>query len=223
MVEPPTERAAVNPPPLPIDRRAAVVRVELDATSWVDVVHGFVPEPDALFEHLRASLPWTQGRSVRDGRMIPDPRLGASLRREQLAAIPILRATGLVLENRYRIRAGGIGLVMYRDGRDSVGFHRDDEMRYLDNTVVAAVCLGATRPVVLRPCAAGPEHVFELGNGDLYVMGGRCQADWLHALPKVEDCGPRISALWRWTSKQGPPVSSPTHFIADAPRKRHWR
>ena len=47
--------------------------------------------------------------------------------------------------------------------------------------------------------------------GDLIVMGGRCQADWLHAVPKVHDAavGPRISAQYRWTSRKGRPDIQP--------------
>ena len=81
-------------------------------------------------------------QSIREGKMIPDPRLGASLRREEVARIPVLHFTTLALEARYRIRLGGLGLVLYRHGRDSVGFHSDDEMRWLDNTIVAGLCFG---------------------------------------------------------------------------------
>jgi len=43
------------------------------------------------------------------------------------------------------------------------------------------------------------------GSGDLIVLGGRCQANWLHAVPKVPGPLPagRISAQWRWTSRTG--------------------
>ncbi len=210
--------------PLPVDRKAPVERIALDEGSWVDVVRGFAPDTDALFEHLRTEIAWTQNSSIREGRKIPDPRLGASLGVDAVARIPVLHFTRLVLEARYRIRLGGVGLVLYRNGRDSVGFHGDDEMRWLDNTIVAGLCFGAERPVSLKPRGRpGDQRDIMLGAGDLYVMGGRCQADWLHAVPKVEQCGPRISAIWRWTSRQGPPWSSPSHFVPDAPRKRYWR
>jgi hypothetical protein len=42
--------------------------------------------------------------------------------------------------------------------------------------------------------------------GDLLVMGGRCQRDWLHAVPPVAvPVGSRVSAQWRWTSRRGEP------------------
>src|SRR5256885_2332160 len=49
-------------------------------------------------------------------------------------------------------------------------------------------------------------------SGDLLVMGGRAQADWEHAVPKVRDrVGPRISLQWRWTSRRGRPVQGPSY------------
>ncbi len=206
-----------------IDRKAPRDRLQLDDTSWVDVVRKFAPHTEALFEHLHDTLPWKQGSSIREGRKIPDPRMGAGMSNERLATIPILHRARLVLEARYRIRLRGAAMVLYRDGRDSVGFHRDDEMLYLDKTIIAGLCLGAERPVSFMCKSHEQRHDISLGAGDLYVMGGRCQADWLHAVHKVETSGPRISVVWRWTSRLGPPSSSPSRVVPDAPRKRRWR
>ncbi|MBV1857427.1 MAG: alpha-ketoglutarate-dependent dioxygenase AlkB [Nannocystaceae bacterium] len=206
-----------------IDRKAPRERLQLDDTSWVDVVRSFVSEPEPVFQHLHDTLPWTQGSSIREGRKVPDPRMGAGLSNEQLATVPTLHRARLVLEARYRIRLRGAAMVLYRDGRDSVGFHRDDEMLYLEKTVIAGLSLGAERPVSFMSQAHHQRHDVSLGAGDLYVMGGRCQADWLHAVEKVESAGPRISVVWRWTSRLGPPSSSLSRVVPDAPRKRRWR
>lgn len=206
-----------------INREAPRERIDLDETSWVDVVESFVPQSERLFQFLHEHAPWKQGQSIREGRMVPDPRLGASLSLSQLTRIPQLHRARLVLEARYRVRLGGVGLVLYRDGRDSVGFHRDDEMLYLERTIVASVCLGARRTVAFKSVADGRIVYRSLGFGDLYVMGGRCQADWLHGVPKIGPdvaVGPRISVVWRWSARTGPPSSSPSHFVADAPKRR---
>jgi alkylated DNA repair dioxygenase AlkB len=34
-------------------------------------------------------------------------------------------------------------------------------------------------------------------------MGGSCQLQWEHSVPKVASCGPRISATWRWPLRRG--------------------
>jgi alkylated DNA repair dioxygenase AlkB len=190
----------------PIDRKAPRERIQLDATSWVDVVRGFARDTEATLERLVREVAWKQERVIRGGRKVDDPRLYGSLPREQAEADPTFRFTRLVLDARYRVRLTGPQLVFYRDGRDSMGFHRDDEMRWLDTTVIAGLAFGATRPFQLRSLRDGTVHELSIAGGDLYVMGGRCQADWLHGVPKLERCGPKISAVWRWTARLGRPV-----------------
>jgi alkylated DNA repair dioxygenase AlkB len=190
----------------PIDRKAPRERIQLDATSWVDVVRGFARDTEATLERLVREVSWRQNRVIRGGRKVDDPRLDGSLDREQAEADPTFRFTRLILEARYRVRLMGPHLVYYRNGRDSMGLHRDDEMRWLDKTVIAGLAFGATRPFVLEDFRHHVRHEISMAGGDLYVMGGRCQADWLHGVPKLESCGPKISAVWRWTAKLGRPV-----------------
>ena len=50
-------------------------------------------------------------------------------------------------------------------------------------------------------------------SGDLLVMGGRTQQDWLHAVPKTEQrVRDRVSVQWRWTSKRGRPDTAPSFY-----------
>lgn len=193
----------------PIDRKAPRERIQLDATSWVDVVRGFARDTETTLERLLREVSWRQMTVIRGGRKVDDPRLYGVLTREQSEADPTFRFTRLVLDARYRVRLSGPQLVLYRNGRDGMGAHRDDEMRWLDRTIITGLAFGATRPFVLRAIRGGATHELVLASGDLYVMGGRCQADWLHAVPKVESCGPRISAVWRWTAREGRPVQPP--------------
>ncbi len=68
--------------------------------------------------------------------------------------------------------------------------------------MVAIVSLGAARTLALRPRGGarggGPAVRYELGHGDLIVMGGSCQRTWEHAVPKTaRPVGPRISVQFR--------------------------
>ena len=69
-------------------------------------------------------------------------------------------------------------------------------MRWLDDTVIAIVVLGQRRPFVLRPrlergvpiervpAGASPDDVILMpGEGDMLIMGGACQREWLHGVP----------------------------------------
>lgn len=195
-----------------------VERVELGDDAWVDVVRGLVPDADEVHDELADAVAWRQGRVFRYERWIDEPRLGAWQAGGERH--PALVEVQDWLSRRYRVPFDGYALARYRDGRDSVAFHRDREMRWLDDTVIAILSLGAQRPWHLRPRAGryddlddpdrGATHDLDPASGDLVVLGGRCQADWLHAVPKVHrPIGPRISVQWRWTSRRGRPEEGP--------------
>ena len=101
------------------------------------------------------------------------------------------------LSRRYGLTLARISLAYYRDGRDSVAWHGDRLGRLIDDTVVAILSLGEPRRFLLRPAAGGASRAFELGWGDLLVMGGSCQRTWQHAVPKAAVAGPRISVQFR--------------------------
>ncbi len=46
--------------------------------------------------------------------------------------------------------------------------------------------LGATRRFQTKPRAGGRSWTFKPGTGDLVVMGGRSQEDWVHGVPKEQ-------------------------------------
>lgn len=217
-----------------IDRQAPVDRVRLAPSSWVDVVPGFVRDPDGVFARLRDTAPWQQRETLRYDHYVPERRLGAGLRDD---AHPMLRQTGLHLRSRFRVPLTGVGALLYRDGGDFQGLHSDREMRWLDDTLIAIVVLGARRPFVLRPrlergvpvervpAGADPSDVvLTPGEGDLLVMGGACQREWLHGVPAAPGVDrPRISLTWRWTSRRGRPDTNPTFYdgrhYSDGPRQ----
>lgn len=212
-------------PELHIDRRAPVERIDLGAGSWVDVIRSFLSGPEALLERLLTSVTWNESTLWRYETYLVEPRLGAQVPSEQLP--PALRQAHLHLESAYRVRLGAPVLLRYRDGRDSVAPHRDREMRWLTDTLIAIAVLGEPRPFVLRPLGLAHDdtrHDIDLhpGRGDLLVMGGACQAAWLHSVPKVRHASERVSVTWRWTSRQGPPDRStsyraPRQFSPGAP------
>ena len=193
-------------------------RIWLDERSWVDVARGWLPDAEEVHAALLERTRWEQGRLFRYERWVEEPRLSGWSRPAD-AAHPSLLEAHRALQRRYRVQFDGFALAWYRDGTDSVAFHRDRELRWLDDTVIAVLSLGATRPWLLRPRAnrwdhdapnGGATHDLAPGSGDLLVMGGRCQADWEHAVPKVRaPIGGRVSVQWRWTSRTGRPVQGP--------------
>ena len=77
---------------------------------------------------------------------------------------------------------------------DSTGWHADKPPSRFPTSVVPVLSLGATRRFLIRPRDGGRSQVFVVAAGDLVVMGGRCQRDWVHAVPKeTSPSGVRIS------------------------------
>lgn len=194
-------------------------RVALDATSWVDVCRGFLAGADDLLFELMASVDWRVGRRRMYDREVDDPRLARWYRRTDADPHPVLAAARAAVEARYARAFGGVGLNLYRHGRDSVAWHADRELRRLDDTLVAIVVMGERRPFLLRPTGGGRSIDLGPASGDLVVMGGRCQADWEHAVPKTaRPVGPRLSASWRW-SPSGYATMRPGGYL----ESRVWR
>jgi alkylated DNA repair dioxygenase AlkB len=192
-----------------VDPSVVVERIELDDRAWIELGRGWLRGADSLLDALIETVEWNQGRRWMYDRMVDDPRLSRWFRRGDALPHPALDHIGCELHARYRVPLGGPGLNYYRDGRDSVAFHRDRELRHLDDTLIAIVTLGAERPFLVRPCGGGRSRNLSPASGDLLVMGGRTQRDWEHGVPKVAHAGPRISATWRWSSRQGPPEHPP--------------
>jgi alkylated DNA repair dioxygenase AlkB len=207
---------------LTIDRAAPVTRTPLGETAWVEVATGFVRDAAAVYDELVAGVGWQQSELLRYDHYVPDRRLGAVLRAD---SSPLLRQTTLHLESRYRVRPTGVSALWYRNGDDFQGLHSDREMQWLDDTIIAIVVLGTRRPFVLRPrgdwraaqveripAGTGPDDVVLLpGAGDLLVMGGAAQRDWLHGVPAAHTDEGRISLTWRWSSRRGRPDPAPSY------------
>jgi alkylated DNA repair dioxygenase AlkB len=192
-----------------------VERLDLDATSWVDVARGWLPTEEAtdLYEGLLEGVPWQQGRVFRYDHWHEEPRLGGFWRPGTTPPHPRVVDLHRVVQRTWRKQFDALAFAQYRDGRDSVAFHADRELKWLDDTVIAVLTLGATRPWLLRrksqkfadeEFTPGATHDLRPAAGDLFVMGGRAQADWVHAVPKVPGLRDgRISLQWRWTSRRG--------------------
>ena len=201
-----------------MDREAAVERLELGDGAWVDVGRGWIPEADDLCEHLLGDVAWQTSQLFRYDHVVEENRVGSWWSRGRGMALPhpALAEATRVLQHRYHVSFDGFAMLQYRSGTDGQAFHRDTDMRYLEDTIIAVLTLGATRPWLLRPLSAkhtaapgrGATHDLQPASGDLLVMGGRCQAEWEHSVPylgRESTVGPRISIQWRFARPVGRP------------------
>jgi alkylated DNA repair dioxygenase AlkB len=189
----------VRVPPL----GSSVQRTPLARGAWVDLRPGWLTGADALFGRLADVVPWRAERRHMYERVVDVPRLLCFCGEGEDLPDPALEEMRRELDVRYEAELGEpfvtAGLCLYRDGRDSVTWHGDRIGRgSTTDTIVAIVSLGSPRALMLRPRGGGPALRYELGHGDLLVMGGSCQRTWEHAVPKTaRPAGPRISVQFR--------------------------
>jgi alkylated DNA repair dioxygenase AlkB len=176
-----------------------VERMALEQRSWVEHLPGWLSGDELVFDRLFHDLAWNHRTVTMYNRRLPEPRLTFWWTpADGPEPLPVLAAVRSLLSARYQESFDSIGFNLYRDGADSVAWHGDRHRHTIDDPVVATVSVGAPRPFRLRPRGGGRSHSFDLGRGDLLVMGGSCQHDWEHTVPKIRDAtGPRISITFR--------------------------
>jgi alkylated DNA repair dioxygenase AlkB len=161
-------------------------RIELDARSWVDYCPGWLAGSDAVFDLLASTAEWSQRTVTMWKRRVPEPRLTAGWSTSGTDVPPLLVDMCRLLSARYRIDFDSVWVNLYRDGQDSVAWHGDRHRLTMSRPMVATVSLGARRPFQLRRRGGGPiAHTLRPGAGDLVVMGGECQNEWEHTVPKT--------------------------------------
>jgi len=151
---------------------------------------------DALMAALEARDDWTQGRIRMFGREIPEPRLTffegdpgvrytyAHRPLDGLGWTPELEALRDRFARDFGIKTNTVLANLYRDGQDSMGWHRDDEPELGPDPLVVSLSLGATRDFAVRRDADRFTQRFALGHGDLLMMGSKSQTQWTHSIPK---------------------------------------
>lgn len=178
---------------------STVTRTWLDQECWVDHAPNWLHGADRIFGELIAALPWQQREVTMYDRRLPEPRLTAwwSTASPEPEVLAVLADARAALTRHYSRPFDSIGFNLYRDGHDSVAWHSDRERFHLEDPTVVIVSTGRPRPFHMRPKGGGPSRSWQLGHGDLFVMGGSCQHDWEHCVPKVAATGPRLSIMFR--------------------------
>ncbi len=172
-----------------------------------------LPSPlDELLHELIDSTPWRAESVVIYGKKHLQPRLiawyGDSGTNYSYSGIGLAPEpwTARLLEIRDHVQAlageqfNSVLLNYYRDHRDSMGFHSDDERELGPKPTIASLSLGATRVFVLKHKtrkALKPVRL-ELPSGSLLVMRGETQRHWKHGIAKqTKPSGPRVNLTFR--------------------------
>lgn len=184
---------------------------------WIRYEPAWLPanEADTLYAALASELPWQERPIVVAGREVLQPRLVAwegelayRYSGQTLEALAPSERTRSLLERAAGYAGGPFNHVLYnwyRDGRDNIGFHADNEPELGRNPLIASLSLGAVRRFRLeRKGRRKTSRELLLAHGSLLVMGGTTQHHWYHAVPKAPGCTDgRINVTFRWL--RGPP------------------
>jgi alkylated DNA repair dioxygenase AlkB len=187
------------------DAFSTAKRVELDAQSWLEIVPGWVSESGVLFDVMRDAIAWQQHDRRLFDKVFTEPRLTASLAGLRNAPHALLNAAASALSRRYERPYDSLWLNYYRHGEDSTSWHRDRPACRLPECIVPVLSLGAARRFLVKPYRGGKSLAFRAGAGDLIVMGGRAQKDWVHSVPKEPQLlEGRISINFQSSAQGGP-------------------
>jgi len=155
-------------------------------------------EADELLATLLTGISWQQEDIVMFGEPRHVPRLVAwhgdpgtaytysGTAHEPLPWIPVLQGIRSRVQDLTGHSYNSVLLNRYRDGRDGMGWHADDERELGRDPAIASVSLGATRCFKLRHRRLRDAvATIELAHGDLLLMAGRTQHAYVHAVPKT--------------------------------------
>ena len=170
-----------------------------------------VRQADALFDALLVRVPWEIHRIRLFGREVDSPRLScwmgdstagyrySGVSRAPQPWLPELESVRERLRGETATDFNSVLLNRYRDGRDAMGWHSDDEAELGPQPVIASLSLGATRRFVLKHRRESSCRLaLELAHGSLLLMAGTTQRQHRHALPRTaKPVGERINLTFR--------------------------
>ena len=171
-------------------------------------------EAEALFQSTLNELNWRQRPVRMFGRWVSQPRLVdfhadpgvsytyAGLRLDGQGWPEQLDELRAAVAEIAGVAFNSVLCNLYRDGRDYMGWHADDEAELGPNPCIASISLGASRRFVLRPKGkpggSTLRHEYLLSSGSLMLMAGDLQHHWQHQLPKaLRVTRPRINLTFR--------------------------
>ncbi|MGQ4809351.1 hypothetical protein NKDENANG_02767 [Candidatus Entotheonellaceae bacterium PAL068K] len=157
-------------------------------------------ERDFIFKELLSSrIQWSQKVIKFYGKAVNLPRLtawygdvGAKYKYSNISMnphpwIPVLTEIKGKTENLANSDFNSVLLNLYRDGKDGVSWHQDDEIELGNQPIIASVSFGETRVFQLR-------HKYDkdlkrvdipLTHGSILIMKGTTQEFWQHRIPKT--------------------------------------
>ncbi|WAU74443.1 alpha-ketoglutarate-dependent dioxygenase AlkB family protein [Acinetobacter sp. TR11] len=174
-------------------------------------------ESDNYYQILFNEIPWQQEEIKYYGTVYNLPRLtawfGDNGKEYKYSGIVVkpFPWTKVLLEIKNKVESitgenfNSVLLNLYRDGKDSISAHSDDEPELGLNPIIASVTFGAERNFLFQNKKnKNLKHKILLKHGSLVVMKGETQKEWLHSISKTSACiSPRINLTFRKIKNNG--------------------
>ncbi len=168
-------------------------------------------ESQTLFDLLYESIEWKQEQIKIFGKWVKQPRLSAwngepdieySYSGITLKAKPWnepLLTIRSIIQRVTDFEFNSCLLNFYRNGQDSMGWHRDNEKELGSKPVICSISLGAHRTFQMQHINDKKSKLsVELPAGSCLLMQGDTQHFWKHSLPKQPKCNEaRINLTFR--------------------------
>ncbi len=166
---------------------------------------------DQLLETAIAATPWRKDVINIMGKQIPIPRLQnwfgdpstsytySRIRLQAVAFPQWMEKLRMDVETETGQPFNRALVNYYRDGRDSVDWHADDEASLGFEPLIASVSVGAERIFQLRHNKTQERVKINLPHGSLLLMGAGVQEHWQHSVAKVKQLDdPRVNFTFRY-------------------------
>lgn len=170
-----------------------------------------IEEADSIYSELINTIPWQQDEIRIFGKIHPQPRLTAlfgdegkaysysNIKMQPHSWNLLLQKIKSQIESVSDTNFTTVLLNYYRDGKDSNGWHADNEKELGINPIIASVSFGAERTFQLKHNTnKDQKKSIILEHGSLLLMKGTTQHFWKHQIPKTaKPVGPRINLTFR--------------------------
>ena len=168
-------------------------------------------QADQIYSELLQEIAWQQDNITVFGKTHPQPRLTALYGNEgkhysysNITMQPnpwntLLQKIKYHIETTTECQFTTVLLNQYRDGKDSNGWHADNEKELGTNPIIASLSFGAERVFQLKHnTIADAKKSIVLEHGSLLLMKGSTQHFWKHQIPKTaKPIGNRINLTFR--------------------------
>ena len=172
-----------------------------------------VENSDRLLDSLINQIQWKQNNIRFYGKESPVPRLEAwygdpgmsysysGIRMDPLPWTEDLLEIKKIIEPVSMTTFNSVLINFYRDGKDRVAWHSDDEKELGKKPIIGSVSFGAARKFKLRHKKYrenGLRSEIMLKHGSFLLMSGSTQSHWAHEIPRTaKPLGPRVNLTYR--------------------------